>query len=64
MDKLTIEDCEKAIDALGTSQMKDSLMARSLMGMHQQLADIMRENARLRSCLLDLRGRKNFMSRS
>lgn len=33
-NKLTIEDCEKAIKALGTSQMKDSLMARSLMGMN------------------------------
>lgn len=48
MDKLAIEDCEKAIAALGTSQMKNSILARSLMDIHKQLLDTMRENEALR----------------
>lgn len=50
-DKLSIKDCEKAIAALSTSQMKNSLMARSLMDIHQQLADMLRENERLNKAL-------------
>lgn len=58
-NKLTVKDCEKTIAALSTSQMKDSLMARSLMNMHQQLADTMRENEKLRDALSAIEGISN-----
>ena len=53
-DKLTIEDVGKAISAMNISQMKDSILTKSLVAIHQQLLDAMRENERLRDELRDL----------